>query len=70
MSGRLSGEKQFLTVLALYDYIGSAGSSELSFSKGDLLTVVKREDENWWQAKDQVRKDSIQHEHLNSQIND
>ncbi|KAJ3165914.1 Osteoclast-stimulating factor 1 [Geranomyces variabilis] len=44
------GAKQVQVVRALYDYTAQR-SDELTFSEGDVLYVLNKDDDNWWKCK-------------------
>lgn len=39
-----------MTVQALYDFVASE-EGEVSFSRGDWITVLDASNENWWEGK-------------------
>ena len=47
--------KQIQVVKALYSYKGQ-DSNELSFEEGDILYVLKKNDDNWWTCKCQDKE--------------
>jgi len=36
---------------ALYDYSAEPGSLELSFSEGDILRILSKDESGWWDAE-------------------
>uniref|UniRef100_T1JIX5 Adapter molecule Crk n=1 Tax=Strigamia maritima TaxID=126957 RepID=T1JIX5_STRMM len=46
--------KRVEKVVAKYDFEGSGDSDDLPFKKGEVLTVVSKDEEQWWTARNNL----------------
>lgn len=43
-------------VRAKYDFGGSGDSDDLPFKKGEILTIISKDEEQWWTARNSLNQ--------------
>ncbi|XP_013789102.1 adapter molecule Crk-like [Limulus polyphemus] len=47
-------ERKVEKVRAKYDFTGSGDADDLPFKKGEILTIISKDEEQWWTARNSV----------------